>query len=78
MLTPIICLDFDGTLVDKQGYIHPQDVEILSAPGDAIFVPATGRPLHSVRKVFARNGLFTGQPIPLPLILDNGAHCLLV
>ena len=31
MSTPVICFDFDGTLVDSQGRIHPRDVEILIA-----------------------------------------------
>jgi hypothetical protein len=70
---PIVCLDFDGTLVDDRGRIHPADVEILATERSVAFVPATGRPLHSVRRTFERHGLFTEQPIPFPLVLENGA-----
>src|SRR5215207_567246 len=71
--SPIVCLDFDGTLVDDRGRIHPADVEILANERSVAFVPATGRPLHSVRRAFERHGLFTEQPIPFPLVLENGA-----
>lgn len=71
---PIVCLDFDGTLVDEEGHIHPSDVEILAEERrDVVFVPATGRPLHAVRRAFERHGLFADRPVPLPLILENGA-----
>jgi hydroxymethylpyrimidine pyrophosphatase-like HAD family hydrolase len=73
MSPPIVCLDFDGTLVDNQGWIHPGDVEILSTEHHIVFIPTTGRPLSSVRRVFERNGLFIGRPIPFPLVLQNGA-----
>jgi hypothetical protein len=70
---PVVCLDFDGTLVDDEGRIHPADVEILATERSVAFVPATGRPLHSVRRAFERHGLFSGRPIPFPLVLENGA-----
>ncbi|CAN5592139.1 hypothetical protein BH24ACT22_BH24ACT22_06360 [soil metagenome] len=70
---PLICLDFDGTLVDEEGRIHPSDVEILAEERSVAFVPATGRPLHSVRRTFEQHGLFSGRPISFPLILENGA-----
>ena len=70
---PIVCLDFDGTLVDDEGRIHPADVEILANERSVAFVPATGRPLHAVRRAFERHGLFAGGPIPFPLIVENGA-----
>lgn len=54
---PLICLDFDGTLVDREGCIHPSDVEILANERSVAFVPATGRPLHPVRQVFEQHGL---------------------
>ncbi len=69
----IVCIDFDGTLVDDDGSIHPTDVEILKNERSVAFVPATGRPLHSVRSTFERHGLFIGHPIPFPLVLENGA-----
>ena len=71
---PIVCLDFDGTLVDEEGHIHPYDVEILAEERhDVVFVPATGRPLHAVRRAFERHGLFADRPVPLPMVLENGA-----
>lgn len=73
MSKPVICFDFDGTLVDRRGNIHPRDIEILQSEDRAIFVPATGRPLHAVRRTFERNGLLFETTIPFPLILQNGA-----
>lgn len=72
-MTTIVCIDFDGTLVDEEGRIHSSDVEILASERSVAFVPATGRPLHSVRRTFEQHGLFAGHPIPFPLILENGA-----
>lgn len=71
--TTIVCLDFDGTLVDHEGRMHPADVEILANERSVAFVPATGRPLHSVRRTFERYELFLDHPIPFPLVLENGA-----
>ncbi len=73
MTTPIICFDFDGTLVDSEGRIHSSDIEILGSEHPATFIPATGRPLHSVRRVFELHGLFVERPIAFPLVLENGA-----
>lgn len=70
---PVICFDFDGTLVDGEGRIHARDVEILGSETPVTLVPATGRPLHAVRHTFERHGLFTDRPIPFPLVLENGA-----
>ena len=39
-------------------------------------MPATGRPLHAVRRAFARNGL-SWPTIPFPLVLQNGAAVFL-
>lgn len=69
----IVCFDFDGTLIDEDGRIHPRDAELLAEGDRAVFVPATGRPLHSVRAAFERNGLFIGRSIPFPMVLQNGA-----
>ena len=69
----VVCFDFDGTLVNGEGVIHPRDIEILAGERRVTFIPATARPLHSVRLAFERNGLFVGQPIPFPLVLQNGA-----
>lgn len=74
----VICFDIDGTLVDKHGTIHPADVAILKDGTDALFIAATGRPLQSLRSAFQRNGvLAAGQPIPFPLVLQNGAEVYL-
>lgn len=73
MSRPVICFDFDGTLVDRDGRIHPNDVEILKHENRVVFVPATGRPLHAVRRAFERNGLDFESTIPFPMILQNGA-----
>lgn len=71
--SPILCFDFDGTLVDPEGRIHPEDVAILGSDTAATLVPATGRPLHSVRTTLRAHGLFADRPVGFPLILENGA-----
>jgi HAD superfamily hydrolase (TIGR01484 family) len=72
MSKPVLCFDFDGTLVDSEGFMHPRDVVLLRRNEGAHFLPATGRPLPAVRRAFARNGL-AWDSIPFPLILENGA-----
>ncbi len=69
----IICFDFDGTLVDGEGRIHPRDVKILGSEPPVTLVPATGRPLHAVRHTLGWHGLFADRLIPFPLVLENGA-----
>jgi hydroxymethylpyrimidine pyrophosphatase-like HAD family hydrolase len=69
----VVCFDFDGTLVDAGGGIHPGDVAILGGETRASLVPATGRPLHAVRHALERHGLAAGGPIPFPMILEGGA-----
>ena len=69
----LICFDFDGTLVDEEARIHPADVEVLATERSVRLVPATGRPLHAVRRTLERHGLFIGAPIPFPMVLENGA-----
>jgi hydroxymethylpyrimidine pyrophosphatase-like HAD family hydrolase len=74
MPLPIICFDMDGTLLDEQGCIHPNDAALLGSPEPrAAFIPCTGRPTASVRFAFARAGLFRGRPIPFHMLLQNGA-----
>jgi Cof subfamily protein (haloacid dehalogenase superfamily) len=69
----VVCLDLDGTLLDAQECIHPEDVRLLQEHHDVIFIPATGRSLDSTKRVFACNGLFEGTALPFPLILLNGS-----
>lgn len=69
----IVCLDFDGTLVDRDNRIHPDDIALLADPGEVLFIPATGRPLHAVRRSFDLSGLFSHREIPLPMVLQNGS-----
>ena len=71
--SPVVCFDFDGTLVDAEGHIHPSDVAILKAHASITFVPATGRPLHAVRRTLGRHGLFVDRPISFPLTWIIGA-----
>lgn len=71
--TTVVCFDFDGTLVDDEARIHPSDVEVLRDERSVSFVPATGRPLHAVRRTLQRHGLFVGGPVPFPMVLENGA-----
>jgi HAD superfamily hydrolase (TIGR01484 family) len=74
MQLPIVCFDLDGTLVDAEGNIHPNDIALLElAEPPVCFIPATGRSLGSVRRTFARNGLFMNSALPFPLVLQNGA-----
>jgi hydroxymethylpyrimidine pyrophosphatase-like HAD family hydrolase len=74
MARPILCFDLDGTLLDQRGRIHPADRAILADPDPpAWLIPATGRPLVSIRHTFTQNGLFAGRPIPLPMVLQNGS-----
>ncbi len=74
MPLPIICFDMDGTLLNAQGHIHPNDAALLgSATRPALFIPATGRPVASLRGALNRNGLFAKEAIPLPLVLLNGS-----
>lgn len=73
MDSSVFCFDLDGTLLDREGYIHPADVTILSSRPKHWFVPITGRALESVKRMFHRNDLFIDQPIPFPMVLLNGA-----
>lgn len=73
MPPPLVCIDFDGTLVDTGNRMHPADVEILRAGDRVEAVPATGRPLHAVRSTFRSHKLFTDGPLPLAAVLENGA-----
>lgn len=69
----VICTDLDGTLLDKQGRIHPMDKEILETRRDLQIILATGRPLHSVKRAFQKNGMFLDSPLPFTQVLVNGS-----
>lgn len=73
MTKPVVCFDFDGTLVDSEGRIHPRDVALLRENTRAHFVPATGRPLHAVRRAFSRNGVPCEPAVPFGMVVQNGA-----
>lgn len=74
MPSSALCFDLDGTLVNDQGFIHPQDVMLLDhPPSEVLFIPATGRPLESVRRTLRKAGLFKETKIPFPLVLQNGS-----
>lgn len=71
---PIIVFDMDGTLINEQGCIHPQDVALLTMPDPpAVFVPATGRSLFALRRTLQDTGISNGSPLTYPLILQNGS-----
>ncbi len=77
MHLPIVCFDMDGTLLDEQGRVHPNDIALLAASEPrAVFIPTTGRPTDSVRCAFARSGLYLKRSIPLNMVLQNGALLL--
>ena len=60
----VLCFDLDGTLVNDQGEIHPNDLMLLDHPNSAVLlIPATGRPLESVRRTFRKAGLFKEKKI---------------
>jgi len=71
--TTVICFDMDGTLLDGSGDMHPNDRTILSSDRQHIFIPATGRSLAAVRRLFQKNQLFKHGPLPIPVILQNGS-----
>ncbi len=70
----VVAFDVDGTLVNGDGKIHPADRALLrNPPADVLFVPNTGRPIRSMHLLFGANQIWPGQPIPLPMALQNGS-----
>ncbi len=70
----VLSVDMDGTLLDEHENIHPEDCQLLlnnSLPVQIII--ATGRSIEGVRYVLDKNGLFEGQVLPFPMVLQNGA-----
>jgi Cof subfamily protein (haloacid dehalogenase superfamily) len=75
MQKPIICFDFDGTLVNHEGRMHPKDKAILQSEDlPAYFITATGRSLEAVHSTFIKHELFEGEPFPFPSITLNGGQ----
>ena len=71
---PVIAFDLDGTLISHDLKIHPADVAILTMPDPpAIFVPTTGRTLHSIRSMFQTHGILGDEPMHFPAVLQNGS-----
>lgn len=69
----ILCLDIDGTLIDSNEQIHPKDVQALQHfPPEVLLILTTGRPLHSVKLLLQKNGLFTDRKLPMPGVFMNG------
>ena len=74
----MLCIDVDGTLIDAEETIHPQDVALLQDFPEAIQpVLTTGRSLNGARAVLRQNGLFMGIPLPLPGVFMNGGAAYL-
>ncbi|MBG0783482.1 MAG: HAD family phosphatase [Anaerolineaceae bacterium] len=69
----ILCLDIDGTLLDSDKKIHPNDVRLLQDfPPEIQLILATGRPLHSAKPALQANGVFTQPRLPIPGVFMNG------
>ncbi len=74
MSTPIVLsIDLDGTLLIEEREVHPKDADLLRQPLPVTLVFATGRSLESARRVLERAGLYRDEPLPFPLVLQNGA-----
>jgi len=73
MSKSVICLDLDGTLLDKNELIHPNDINFLSSRRYSNYIISTGRALPGIKGVFNLNGLFIGEKIPFPIVSQNGA-----
>ncbi len=70
----ILVTDLDGTLLDQHERIHPDDLAILNhLPDDVVFIPASGRSLHSIKHMFSSNGFSPTTPFPFPVITLNGS-----
>ncbi|HEX7555222.1 MAG TPA: HAD family hydrolase [Leptolinea sp.] len=71
---PILAFDMDGTLLSRQDGIHSKDIDLLTMPDPpAIFVPATGRSLFAIRRILQTFGINRDNPLPYPLVLQNGS-----
>ncbi len=69
----VLCLDMDGTLLDANEKVHPNDVRILQhLPPGVQLILTTGRPLHSAKSALQMNGVFQEQKLPIPGVFMNG------
>jgi len=69
----ILCLDIDGTLIDRDKHLHPKDAEILGQiPKEIQLILTTGRTLPSAKGILHEKGLFTESPFVLPGVFMNG------
>ncbi len=69
----ILCLDIDGTILDSNEQVHPNDVRILRhLPPEIQLILTTGRPLHSAKPALQMNGIFQEQKLPIPGVFMNG------
>ena len=72
-LRAILCIDIDGTLIDSDERVHPQDIHTLTHfPEEILPLLTTGRILHSAKGVLQENGLFQSDLFPLPGVFMNG------
>ncbi len=70
----VICFDLDGTLLDQDERIRPNDLARLKEKQNGtLYIPASGRSLKSVKSIFYEHGIISNSPIPFPMILQNGA-----
>lgn len=74
----LLCVDVDGTLINAEERIHPQDITLLQDFPEGIqLILTTGRSLDGAKSVLCQNGLFEGQPLPLPGVFMNGGAAYL-
>lgn len=74
----VLCMDIDGTLIDADEQVHPQDIQVLQHfPPEVQPILTTGRILHSAKGVLQENGLFKQPCLPLPGVFMNGGAAYL-
>ena len=74
----ILCLDIDGTLLDSNEQVHPNDVRIFQhCPPEIQLILTTGRPLNSAKPVLRMNRVFDEEKLPIPGVFINGGAAYL-
>ena len=74
----ILCLDIDGTLLDSNEQVHPNDVRIFQhCPPEIQLILTTGRPLNSAKPVLMMNRVFNEEKLPIPGVFINGGAAYL-